>query len=54
MQQREARIRAPHPKLAPLLLALSSVPEHEAMFEREARGERTFAAGLERCVAEAR
>src|SRR5579875_3765459 len=51
MQRREARIRAAHPKLAPLLLALSSVPEHESAFERGARGERTVAAGLQRRVA---
>ena len=47
MERREARIRAVHPKLAPLLLALSSVPERESAFERGARGERTVAAGLQ-------
>jgi hypothetical protein len=52
MERREARIRAAHPKLAPLLLALSSAPQHESAFERGAQGERTVAAGLERRVVE--
>jgi hypothetical protein len=52
MERREARVREAHPKLAPLLLALSSAPQHESAFKRGAQGERTVAAGLERRVAE--
>jgi hypothetical protein len=52
MERREARVREAHPKLAPLLLALSSAPQHESAFDRGARGERTVGAGLERRVAE--
>jgi hypothetical protein len=52
MEGREARVRQAHPKLAPLLLALSSAPQHESAFARGAQGERTVAAGLERRVAQ--
>jgi hypothetical protein len=52
MERREARVREAHPKLAPLLLALSSPPQHESAFERGAEGERTVAAGLGWRVAE--
>jgi len=51
MERRQARARAAHPKLAPLLLALNSAPRHESSFERGAQGERAVAAGLERRVA---
>ncbi len=51
MAQREAQIRAAHPRLAPLLLALSSASPRQSAFERGARGERAVAATLERRVA---
>jgi hypothetical protein len=48
LASRQERVRQAHPRLAGLLLALNSAPQHEAAFARGADGERTVAAGLER------
>lgn len=49
--KREARIRAAHPRLGGLILAVADDPKSTTAWARGARGEEVLGAGLERLVA---
>lgn len=51
-QRREAAIRAKHPKLGRLILALADEPAHTRVWAQGARGERAVAAKLEELAGE--
>jgi hypothetical protein len=48
--RREARIRAAHPRLGGLILALAKEPQHQEAWATGARGERTVGAKLDELV----
>lgn len=49
---RERRATGKHPRIGRLLLAVSDEPQHQRAFQAGARGERTVAQSIKRCLAE--